>query len=383
MSKESDNGISSKVYYRGDTVFLYTKFRDENNNIINPINPRVRILHDNDGDLYEDLPWTVLNENDNEYFNNFVIPFNADLCQYQIIYCGDINNEPQYSFETFHVISKSDKYEDTTKLFGYVYDSKDNSYLLDVNINIYNMETNEKVSQTLSNHEGYWEAYVYPGLYTFKFNKIEFSEFAINAEIGDEHNEIQFNNIGLDNLNDISTGNGIYKVTDTYVTKKGTPLNNLNINIYSILEMSKLVASDITDDNGVWNCYLNPGIYVIKINGLALGKDFDRTIRLKVDESGQYAFEDVTNNNVNVKNSYSNGIGSKKIFDYVKDKYGNPLVDIQVNAFKKGDNLIDQNIIAQDYTDVSGKWNLNLDPGEYVIEYYHPNFKSIAEERNI
>ena len=34
MGKESDNGISSKVYYRGDTVFLYTKFRDENNNII-------------------------------------------------------------------------------------------------------------------------------------------------------------------------------------------------------------------------------------------------------------------------------------------------------------------------------------------------------------
>ena len=57
--------------------------------------------------------------------------------------------------------------------------------------------------------------------------------------------------------------------------------------------------------------------------------------------------------------------------------------DVQVNAYKPGVTLSDDTIIAQDYSDLSGKWSLKLSPGTYTIEFYHPSYKTITETRTI
>ena len=51
----------SNRYFKGEKVLLYTKFYDENGNIPDNIdNARVRILHENNGKIYQDMNWTEL-----------------------------------------------------------------------------------------------------------------------------------------------------------------------------------------------------------------------------------------------------------------------------------------------------------------------------------
>ena len=46
----------SNRYFKGEKVLLYTKFYDENGNIPDNIdNARVRILHENNGKIYQDM----------------------------------------------------------------------------------------------------------------------------------------------------------------------------------------------------------------------------------------------------------------------------------------------------------------------------------------
>lgn len=376
----------SKFYFRGDTIFLYTQFVDATGKPCQAEEPQVRILHDNDGDIYEDLPWTDMQVmSESEYYLNFNVPYISDLGQYQAIYSGKINGEEAYVIETFHIVSKSDKYEDTVKIYGNVHDIRTGITLSDSNIVVINSETGEKISQSLTNEEGYWEAYLYPGVYTFKFSKIDFKNMDINVEIGDEHNEIQFNNVGLESESASSKGNGIFQVGDKYVTKQGTPLNGLNISIAAIENPMITIAADQTNNEGQWNCYLDPGTYILKLVGKSLGTDFNRTFRVKVDDVGGYKFEDISKNTATVSKStcHDNGTGSKTISDYVKDRHGNPIIDVLVNAFNEGAQLLDSNIIAQDYTDVQGKWTLNLEPGNYIIEFYHPDFKEFTEKKTV
>ena len=67
----------SNRYFKGEKVLLYTKFYDENGNIPDNIsNARVRILHENNGKIYQDMNWTELkNIGGNEFFSKYNIPF--------------------------------------------------------------------------------------------------------------------------------------------------------------------------------------------------------------------------------------------------------------------------------------------------------------------
>lgn len=374
----------SNLYYRGDNIFLYTQFTDENGNICSATSPKVRILHDKSGTVYEDLSWTNMQQmSAYEYFYNFKIPHDSDIGQYQIIYTGVINGNESYVVEVFHVIARSDKYPNAIKLYGYINDIRTVIPLADTTVNIYDMSTGEIVYQSISNLDGYWEAFLYPGEYNFEFIQNGFNTLNISAQIGDEHTEVQFNNVGLENEIASQKGNGMYNVNDRYVTKTGTPLSNLSVNISNVLDPINIIAKDTTDKDGNWQCFLDPGTYIMKISGQTLGKDFNKTFRVKVDNDGKFAFEDLSKNiaTVNTMPVISNGNGSITLSDEIKDRNGNPIIDVQINAFKKGVALQDSNILAQTYSNVQGKWSLNLDPGEYVIEYYHPKFKTITENK--
>lgn len=345
----------------------------------------VRILHDETGTIFEDLQWTQMKcMNDNEYFYNYVIPYDAFVGQYQIVYKCEYDGKTAYSLETFHVIAQSNKYEDTVKVYGYVLHGKTSMPVEDARIDIVSQDTGTKAYQSLTDREGKWEAYLYPGMYNFIVEHAIFGTADVMAEIGDEHNELQFNTIDLDNDN-TSSGTGMFRIFDKYITKNGTPLNNLTIDIYDSLDPTEILATAKTDDDGTWEAYLNDGVYLIKLDGISLGQEFKRTFRLKISDKGEYSFEDISNNRLYTEseNELSNGDGSVTITDSVIDKYGNPIIDVQVNAYLAGTTLSDETIVAQDYTNEYGKWSLKLDPGNYIIEYYHPEFATFTENKEV
>jgi len=376
----------SNLYYRGDSIFLYVQFTDQQGNISSVNNPRVRILHDKNGTIYEDLPWKGMQQmSANEYFYNFKIPHNTDIGQYQVLYMGEINGQEAYVVEVFHVIARSDKYPNAIKIYGYINDIRTTVALIDSKINIYDTLTGQISYQSLSNLDGYWEAYLYPGEYRFSFVREGYNTLDIVAQIGDEHTEIQFNNIGLENESASNKGNGMYPVGDRYVNKRSIPLSNLAISIVNTNNPTVPVASDTTDKDGNWQCFLDPGTYLMKVNGKAQGSNFNKTFRIKVENDGKFIFEDLSKNIAAAvpQTNVTSGSGSASLKDVILDKNNNPIVDVQVNAFKKGVALDDKNIIAQTYTNVLGEWELNLEPGEYIIEFYHPKFKVITENKTV
>jgi hypothetical protein len=371
----------SNLYFKGDNIFLYVQFTADEGQVCSVDKPQVRVLHDKIGKLYEDLKWSNMQQmSDNEYFYNFKIPFTSDLGQYQVLYKGNVNGNLAHVMETFHVINKSTIYDNTIKIYGYVSDIRTEVALTETMIKINNKDT-EEYCQSLTNNDGYWEAYLYPNQYEFEFAKDQYVSMKVNVQISDQQNEIQFNNIGLESISSLSKGNGMYPITDKYVTKQGMPLINLDVKIHSVIDPIAIYAQDITNDDGSWECYLDPGMYLLKVTGTTFSKQFIQTFRIKVSNDGTFSFENISKNTATAsQQSYiDDGTGSIEHSDYILDKNQNPIVDVQINAFKLGTPLEDKFIIAQAYTDSTGKWVLNLDPGTYVMEYYHPKFKVITE----
>ena len=376
----------SNLYYRGDNIFLYTQFIDQDGNPCAASDVKVRILHDNNGTIMAYLNWKSMQQMSlTEYFYNYKIPNAANTGIYQIQYTGKINGENACIVEAFHVIARSDKYPNAIKIYAYINDIRTTVALIDSKINIYDALTGLISYQSLSNLDGYWEAYLYPGEYRFSFVREGYNTLDIVAQIGDEHTEIQFNNIGLENESASNKGNGMYPVGDRYVNKRSIPLSNLAISIVNTNNPTVPVASDTTDKDGNWQCFLDPGTYLMKVNGKAQGSNFNKTFRIKVENDGKFTFEDLSKNIAAAvpQTNVTSGSGSASLKDVILDKNNNPIVDVQVNAFKKGAVLDDKNIIAQTYTDVLGEWELNLEPGEYVIEFYHPKFKVITENKTV
>jgi hypothetical protein len=86
----------SKLYYKGDLVFLYIKFFDINGKPAEKVeNPKVRILHSKKDNIYEDLPWTKMNKltSENEFYVNYSVPFDSECGMFDIIYYGEINGK--------------------------------------------------------------------------------------------------------------------------------------------------------------------------------------------------------------------------------------------------------------------------------------------------
>lgn len=363
----------SKIYNKGDKVFLYIRFVDEDNNIVANVNDvKVRILHEKNQNIYEDLEWTEMNKlSDTEYFFNYDIPYDCDCGMYDVIYSGKIDNKDAIMIETFHVINKSEQYNNAIKIYGYVNDSINNLPLSSVSIEISDYDQ-IYFTQSFTKENGYWEAYIYPGEYIVRFNKNGFFENAINIQIGNENNEVHFNNIIMESQRIKTCGNGAYEVTDSYILKNGIPLDGLNVKAYDIINPTHIIASDITDNKGRWKIYLDPGFYFLKVTGMSMGNDFDKTFRLNVSDDGKYMLDDMNDNKARIREEIvSQGHGEISYSDIITDKYGNPIIDVQVNIYKN--NVI----IAQCYTDILGKYEVFLDHGEYEVDIYHPSFNEM------
>jgi hypothetical protein len=366
----------SRLYYKGDIVFLYIKFYDKNGNIAEKVdNPKVRILHSKKGQIYEDLPWTKMNKlmAENEFFVNYSVPFDSECGMFDVVYYGEIDGKVAMIVENFHVIEKSQIFSNAIKLYGYVDDISTQIPLVSTSVEIISMD-GLYYTQSYTHENGYWEAYLYPGDYMCSFTKEGYNDQMTNIQLGNDTNEVQFNNISLESKIAKTNGNGICKVSDSCILKNGIPLDGLKIDAYNVIDPTTLVATSITDSRGVWEINLDPGYYFLKMSGTSMDMEFDKTFRLKVNDDLTYDIEDMDNNKAMAQDEILGpGEGSQTYKDFISDKNGNPIIDVQVNAYKNG------KLIAQTYTDAAGEYELFLDKGDYTIDIYHPSFKEVPE----
>ena len=368
-----------KTYYKGENVFLYIKFPNDAKNISNV---KVKIAHDHNGEVITDLNWKPMQQMSlNEYFLNYKIPFDMSTGQYQVVYYGSINKRDAVMMESFHVIDKSFSDKNAIKIFGYINDDYTGEPCEDVQIKITHPET-DLIMKSTSNRDGYWETYLYAGEYKFEFKLFEYEQVDIAAQINDDVEELQFNNIQMVNINKIHSNLGSFLVEEQYILKDGTPLQNLNVSIYSFEDPINAMTTVTTDNRGRWDCYLNEGGYLVKVNGKCFNKLIEKVFRLSIDNEGKYEFDDMSENIMLETEMTDNQDTEGKIkkVDYIKDRNGNGIVNVQVNIFPIDKSLDEDNIIEQAYTDPTGKWCLYLYPGKYKVEYYHPRFKPIVEE---
>ncbi len=367
--------MDNNIHYVGEKLSLYIKYLDEEKENVYIENSKVRILHVSGENVYEVLEWTNMDSISNdEFLYTYSIPLDSKLGCYYILYHAEYENKTAEKMEIINIISKNPNYENPIKVFGYVENIKDNSKIQACNIEIMDNTYNQSYV-TETNIDGYWEAYIYPNKYTISFNKNQFISKKIEVNINEELQEQLFETIGLNLAND-PRGNGVFKISETLTSKFGTPLYGLNISLFDILNPKSIIASDVTNNNGEFSCFLNEGSYILKANGVSMGIDYNKTFKLKVDVNGEYSLVDLSKNTAMITNVdiITNGNGLITVTDYIKDNNGIGIVDVQVNILKGND------ILAQDYTNMEGKWTLKLDPGVYDIEYYHPKFKTIVDK---
>ena len=378
------------MYRIGEKIFLYVQFKDDKGEPIVVSNPEFKIISEKVEDPSE-IYWESLfplddNQNNNEYYCNYIVPQDAHYGTYEIAYRGMYGEKVARIIESIRVIPTSSVYENTIKVYGYVHQDNNSLPIPDVFVEVFTKDQKEVVYESRTNSAGYWEAHIYPDHYQVYFNKYGFVEVQYGVQIGYEHNEIKFNNVVMEYDEKKKQGTGIYKVHDKYITKEGSEIFGLNIYAYRVSDISSIVAQNITDKDGYWELFLDPGIHLLKIDGTMYGTECQEKFRLTVYDDGKFAFENLSSNVAIPKEeefispgdpSNSNMVEVK---DSVVDKDGYPVIDVQVNVFKKGDM---NTIIAQDYTNPSGFWKVYLLPATYIFEYYHPNFDVIMEERQI
>lgn len=381
--------MSSSLYYRGDTILLYTKFEDINGKPAEKVlHPTVEVVHEKNGQYVRDLETTdLIRLSNSEYFYSLQISHDADYGFREVIYNGTIDGNLAQVVEDFHVIPNPTFGTNVIKILGLVHQLRTGYPLIGSSVKVTTVDETEVFSETFTKEDGSWECFLYPGEYKFYFYKVGFQPQTIIAQIGNEQTEMKFSNIALESELDKKKGNGVYTITDKYHTKYGVPLNSLKVEAYSIFNMlGDSVAEDITNDDGEWTLYLDPGIYLLKVNGNSLGEEYSYTFRLKIDDVGETQFENLSSNVAVASNEQPVGKGyledenSIIVTDYIKDAQNNPIIDVQVNVFLPKD--LDK-IIAQDYTNVEGKWEVYLPAGNYVFEYYHPEFNVITENKTI
>lgn len=365
-------------YFKGEKVFLYTKFFDNNGLIPENIsNPKVRILHEQNNKIYQDMGWTKLeNIGGNEYFSKYDIPYNSDNGIYHIMYQAEINGITVKNTEDFHVIEKSEIYTDAIKLYGNVNSSYDESDIPDVSIKIRSLD-GFYYTESYTFNNGYWETFLYPGEYEIEFTKEGYEPLNTIFEIGTENNEIQFSNITLQSFKKRECGEGICEVSDEFVLKNGIGLNGLLVECYNIEDIKNVCARAITNNDGKWKVFLDPGIYLMKVSGTSMNEVFERSFRIRIDNNCEFKIEDMNNNTTKPKEKYmSNGDGPVDYEDKIVDALQNPISDVQVNI------IAGSRIIAECYTDDNGRYIFHLYHGRYMVEMYHPNYPELSERKS-
>ena len=364
------------MYNKGEQIPLYIEFKQDNA-IIFPETVRVRVLHEKDDNVYEDMSW----KNMTPFGDGFIYHFDSNICdtlgEHAAVYEGIYNGEKLHNIQTFDISVPNESNLDSInniKIYGIISELSSHKTLKDVNVKITNLIDGNVSAITTSDYSGRWETFIFPGEFEFEFSLDGFITKKMQVQIGDENNEVQFNNVSLENKNDISLGNGIFQINDEFTDKTGKGIEGIEINIYSLNDMNKLLVSVKTDFYGKWKAFLDEGGYILKIK---LPSGVEKLFRMNINHKGEKSIAELKQSDSVAIENKNTTIGNKSITDYVKDAHGNGLSNVSIKVYKN-----DQ-LVGETFTGIDGEFTLNLDEGVYKVICEKNNFKSYSFELKI
>ena len=364
------------TYNKGDSIPLYVEFKF-NDEIVNVDTPRVRVLHEIDEKIYEDLPWKVMKPFADGYIYNLDSNTLDVIGEYVAVYEGMYNSEKLNNVEAFELTVPNileQESIDKIKIYGFVDDLNEHKLLKDVKIKIKNLVDGNIVHQTLSDYSGRWEAYCFAGEFEFEFSLAGYETKILQVQVGDENSEVQFNNISLENQKDKILGSGMFKIEDSFTDKMGLGIKDISINVYSLDDTNKPLLTTTTDSYGKWKAFLDSGSYLIKIK---LPSGVEKILSMTIDSEGKASIKETKQSNSKSIQNINTTFGNKCVSDYIKDAHGNGLENVRISVFKN-----DQNI-GETYTDINGYFTLNLDNGVYKIVCSKEKFKEYTFELKV
>lgn len=366
--------------YQGDKKILYCDFKVDGK-IVQVENPQVRILHEFEDNVYEDLPWQTMTPMDEGYVYNF----DTNVCQtdgkYVIVYKAQYQGETLNQLEEFNIIPNNLEGNNTIYIYGFVNDINNNHLIKNVKIKVVDCENGSTIYQTTTDEDGKWEVYIPPSDYEFKFELDGYNERSVRVQIGDENKEIQFNNISLEKQSDCALGNGLYKIEEEFTTKNDMGIPNVEIEIFSSENVNECLVSTRTDDKGKWKAFLDDGSYLLKIQ---LPSGVKKKFQLTVYNDGSKTIDEiVSRESTIIHKQVDNGHGDCPLTDYVLDAHGNGIENVLVRAFAYNIDTDSYELECQATTTSEGQFELNLNHGKYKLVVQGEGFKRVEQTINV
>ena len=359
--------------YKGDKTTLYCEFKKDDK-IVNVKEPKVRVLHEYNDKVYEDLPWQKMKKMDNGYCYVFDTNVCKNYGKYVVVFSGKYKCETLNVLDDFHIIAKNIDDNNTIYVYGYINDINSNRILKSVQIQIVSLDSGDIIYQTSTDEDGKWESNIFPGDYEFKFSMDNYESRSVRAQVGDENKEIQFNNVSLEHIADVSLGNGLYKIEDEFITKNDMGIENVSVLIYNVDDTENVLVSTKTNNKGKWKAFLDSGTYIVKIE---LPSGTKKTFQMIVYNDGTKAISEIQTKDTSIdKNSKKvlHGKGTENVTDFILDAHGNGIEGAVIKAYKYKPCKDDYEYECEDVTNKDGQFVLNLNKGKYKFVIEHPSF---------
>lgn len=366
--------------YQGDKKILYCEFKVDGESV-KVENPQVRILHEFEDKVYEDLPWQNMTAMDEGYIYNF----DTNVCEtdgkYVIVYRSTYNGKTLNEIEEFNIIPHNLESNNTIYIYGFVNDINNNRLIKNAKVKVVDCENGKTIYQTTTDEDGKWEVYIAPSDYEFKFELEGYGSRSVRVQIGDENKEIQFNNIALEKQADKALGEGLYKIEDEFTSKNHMGIANIGIEIFSSEDVDKCLITTSTDKKGKWKAFLDDGSYLLKIT---LPSGVKKKFQMTVYNDGAKSIDEIVSKESTViQKQVGNGNGECPLTDYVLDAHGNGIDNALVRAFIYNIDTDSYELECQSYTTPEGQFNLNLNHGKYKLIVQGDGFQKVEQIINV
>ena len=372
---KSDDGTKSALqeYMQGDAIVLSCMF-SKDGKTISPDKAYARILHESEGNIYEDISWTEMQKHNDGFIYTFDSSELDFIGTYTVVYKTEYEGETLNIMDNFNLALYNVSSNEQCLVYGFVTDSDNQKHKMDsTSVYISDMLSGNMIYQTETDADGRWEAELSPGSYMFKFVSEGFGSKEVKAQISDLVPEMQFNTVNMKKHNLSETGS--IKIEDEFTDNTGLGIQGITVNIFGAEDVKNVICSAKTDIKGKWNVYLDPGNYVAEIilpSGLKkmfrLTVYMDRTKKMTEIRSA----ETVTDVSASFRGQTN---GTEHITEYVLDAHGNGIENASVKAYEYNSESNDYVYVGETVTDISGQFELNLNKGKNKLIIACSNFK--------
>ncbi len=261
---------------QGQQTSFFKNFLDDNSSPIPSgiSGTTIDIYHFNNSILVQDVISDDMTQQiypfENIWNYNYVVPQDADLTTYNVVYNALFSGNVIQSSETFNVLPTNTEFESTfgqgSVLASGTVVGPSGESLSGVGISV--SINNTIYAEVSTNVSGNYFTFLDPNDYVFTFVK---SGYFTNQELETIPTMVTSTNLGTHII--YPSSGGILEITDTFVIKTPSqqliPIPNLKVSLYSISSIAgtQPLAETFTDENGVWILSTNQGKYVLTVQG--------------------------------------------------------------------------------------------------------------------